>query len=218
MKKDKSIIVGLVLCFAAVIAIAGIVTFRSEKEKPENQLAQTEEKVEEIEDVIEEPSEITQSDEVQAEIISPIEEQPPAFYFSEADLLQWPIDGNVLMSYSMDETIYFATLDQYKYNSAVIIEGKEGQEVVAAAAGKVKKIEDAVETGITVTVDIGNGFDTVYGQLGNLMVAEGDIIEQGQVLGVLAKPTRYYTVEGCNLYFQLLKKGEPMDPLDFFDV
>ena len=28
----------------------------------------------------------------------------------------WPVSGTVLMNYSMDKTVYFATLDQYKYN------------------------------------------------------------------------------------------------------
>ena len=219
MRKDKSLIVGLVVCFVVVIAIAGIFTFRNTEEAPKNKLAQTEEKEE-----IEEPSEITQGDDVQAEIITPIldvapiEEQAPTYYFSEADLLMWPIDGNVLMSYSMDQTIYFATLDQYKYNPAVIIEGKEGQNVLAVAAGKVSKIETTAETGTTITVDMGNNFEAVYGQLGDLKVSKGGIVEQGQILGTLAKPSRYYTVEGCNLYFQLLKEGEPIDPIDFLDV
>ena len=130
----------------------------------------------------------------------------------------WPIDGNVLMIYSMDQTIYFATLDQYKYNPAVIIEGKEGQNVLAVAAGKVSKIETTAETGTTITVDMGNNFEAVYGQLGDLKVSKGDIVEQGQILGTLAKPSKYYTVEGCNLYFQLLKEGNPIDPIDFFDL
>ena len=219
MRKDKSLIVGLVVCFVAIIAIAGIFTFRDTEEAPENKLAQTEEKEE-----IEEPTEITQGDDIQAEIITPIldvapiEEQPQTFYFSEADLLIWPIDGNVLMSYSMDKTIYFATLDQYKYNPAVIIEGKEGENVLAVGAGKVSKIETTAEAGTTVTVDMGNNFEAVYGQLGDLKVYKGDVIEQGQILVSLEKPTKYYTVEGCNLYFQLLKEGKPIDPIDFFDL
>ena len=36
--------------------------------------------------------------------------------FGEDSQLLWPVDGNVLMSYSMDKTVYFSTLDQYRYN------------------------------------------------------------------------------------------------------
>ena len=34
--------------------------------------------------------------------------------FGEDSQLLWPVDGNVLMSYSMDKTVYFSTLDQYR--------------------------------------------------------------------------------------------------------
>ena len=218
MKKDKSLIVGLVICFVAVIALAGIVTFGKSEKQPDNKLAQTEEKEEE-----EEPTEITQGDNIEAEIITPsastnqIQEQAPKFSFSEADVLLWPIDGNVLMNYSMDQTIYFATLDQYKYNPAVIIEGVEGQEVLAAQDGEIVKIESSVETGTTVTINMGNGYKAIYGQLGELKVSEGDVISKGDLIGVLAKPSRYYSVEGCNLYFQLLKDGTPINPLDYLE-
>ena len=50
-------------------------------------------------------------------------------YFSEDSKLLWPVNGTVLMSYSMDKTVYFSTLDQYKYNPAVVISGAEGDQV-----------------------------------------------------------------------------------------
>ena len=31
--------------------------------------------------------------------------------FGEDSQLLWPVDGNVLMSYSMDKTVYSSTLD-----------------------------------------------------------------------------------------------------------
>ncbi len=44
-----------------------------------------------------------------------------ALHFDPEDGMLWPMEGNVILNYSMDSTIYFATLDQYKYNPAVII-------------------------------------------------------------------------------------------------
>ena len=43
--------------------------------------------------------------------------------FNGESILLWPVDGNVIMNYSMDKTVYFSTLDQYKYNPALIISG-----------------------------------------------------------------------------------------------
>ena len=73
-----------------------------------------------------------------------------AAYFSEEDTLLWPVDGNVIMNYSMDQSIYFATLDQYKYNPAVVISGQVGAEVKAAAAGTVSAVDTNAQTGTTV--------------------------------------------------------------------
>ena len=36
--------------------------------------------------------------------------------FTEDSYILWPVNGAVIMSYSMDKTVYFQTLDQYKYN------------------------------------------------------------------------------------------------------
>ena len=44
----------------------------------------------------------------------------------------------------------------------------------------------------------------------------GDYVESGHVLGYVAEPTKYYSVEGSNLYFALQKDGQPVDPVAFF--
>ena len=41
--------------------------------------------------------------------------------FSPQEGLVWPIVGKVLINYSMDKTVYFETLQQYKYNPAIMI-------------------------------------------------------------------------------------------------
>ena len=51
----------------------------------------------------------------------------------------------------------------------------------------------------------------------NVSVAEGDYVLKGTVLGGLAEPTKYYVTEGPNLYFELQKNGEPVDPLDYLE-
>lgn len=138
--------------------------------------------------------------------------------YSEATEMFWPVDGNVIMNYSMDQTVYFATLDQYKYNPAMIIAGDAGSQVVASARGIVKSIEEKVDTGLTMTLDIGSGYELVYGQLKDLQFQEGSLVEAGEMIGYVQQPSRYYTVEGCNLYFQVLKDGVAVDPLDYLEA
>lgn len=129
--------------------------------------------------------------------------------------LSWPVDGDVLISYSMDKTVYFPTLQQYKYNPALIISGKVNDKVMAAARGKVTSIETSAQTGITVTMDLGDGYQAVYGQLKEVPLATGDVVEAGETIGYISEPTKYYSVEGSNLYFQIRQDGESRNPLDF---
>ena len=137
--------------------------------------------------------------------------------FTESSKLLWPVDGNVLMNYSMDETVYFSTLDQYKYNPALIISGAEGDQVISSTAGGVKSIDENAETGTTVNVDIGNGYELFYGQLKDVTVNTGDYVEAKTVLGYVSQPTKYYSVEGCNVYFEMRKDGQPIDPVTFME-
>lgn len=234
MKKNKSAAVGMVICFVAVIALAGSLIFKQYQKNKGQELAQNEQT-----DVTEEPEDNKQEENLAAnsqsventETEKPEEEakeepekttqtasQPDALSFSAEDLILWPVDGNVLLNYSMDQTVYFATLDQYKYNPALIISGKVGDEVMAAERGIVSSIEVDAQTGTTVTVEMGNGYEAVYGQLKEVPVTEGTYVKQGAILGYLSEPTKYYSVEGCNLYFQILKDGEPVNPLEFLDV
>ena len=36
-------------------------------------------------------------------------QEAPKLSFSEDTLMEWPVDGNILMDYNMDQTVYFPT-------------------------------------------------------------------------------------------------------------
>ena len=137
----------------------------------------------------------------------------PELDFSEDTLMQWPVNGNILLDYSMDQTTYYATLDQYRLSPAIAVQAVEGAPVTAAAAGRIFSIENNAQTGTTVTMELGNGYQAVYGQLKDLTVEEGEVIKEGTILGYISAPTKYYSTEGSNLYFAMKKDGEPIDPI-----
>ena len=138
-------------------------------------------------------------------------------WFSEDSVLTWPASGAVIMGYSMDQTVFFQTLEQYKYNPAMIIGGEVGETITASAAGIVTNIEETAQTGTTVSLDMGNGYTAVYGQLTDVPLSTGDYVNAGEMIGNLSEPTKYYSVEGPNLYFEILKDGEPVDPMNFME-
>lgn len=137
----------------------------------------------------------------------------PALTFSDSDTLIWPIVGNILVNYSMDKTVYFSTLQQYKYNPAIIIQANEGDLITSASAGKVKSVFQDPQIGNAVTMELGGGYEATYGQLANILVSEGSYVSAGDVIAQVAAPTKYFSVEGTNVYFKLTKDGEPVNPM-----
>ncbi len=133
--------------------------------------------------------------------------------FSEEDRLLWPVVGNVLINYSMENPVYFATLKQYKCHPAIVIQAKAGQNITAAARGKVTEIKKTEELGNVITMDLGNGYEIIYGQLTNIQIKEGDMVETGDYIADVATTTKYYVVEGDNVYFALRKDGTPVNPM-----
>ncbi len=148
---------------------------------------------------------------------SAIAETAPAIPvdFTEDSLMTWPLEGQVLLDYSMDHTIYHPTLDLYKYSKGIAIQSSVGSPVMAASNGTVASIEEMSETGTTVVLDLGNGYQSTYGQLKDLNVVVGQTIPQGTILGYVDEPTKYYTEEGSNLYFAMSKDGVPADPIQY---
>ena len=119
-------------------------------------------------------------------------------HFTESDGMQKPVQSDILMHYSMDKSIYFATLDQYKYNPATIFSAEEGMTVTACAQGKVTSIFENEEIGKAVT-------------LAEITVKENAYVNPGETIGSVAAPTKYYSAEGSNVYFALTHNGDPLN-------
>lgn len=137
----------------------------------------------------------------------------PALDFQEEEGLVWPVVGDVLINYSMDKTVYFPTLEQYKYNPAIVISAPVGENIAAAADGRIVSVGYDPMLGNTIVMDLGNGYELTYGQLENITVSEGGYVTTGDMIATVASPTKYYSVEGSNIYLSLTKDGEPVNPM-----
>ena len=188
-QKRKGAAVAAVVCFVAAIALVGTYTFndyRRTQQKEQLALAEDEddtkdkkkEPAEEANNLVinnkqntepeekpEEPAEEPAEQTDNSTDVQQTEGYGRAVTFNENSKLLWPVNGTIIMSYSMDKTVYFQTLDQYKYNPAVIISGAEGDQVLCGTTGIVKSIDVTAETGTTINVDLGNGYVRVFGQL-----------------------------------------------------
>ena len=238
-KRNRKATLAAVLCFVAAIAIVGTYTMRDYKTvKKEGELAkaQLEEQKKALEEASQEASGNAQKDSASesgtdgsgnngnqdgnsqtngSQQAARTAGSASSANFTSDSKMIWPVSGTVLMNYSMDKTVYFATLDQYKYNPALVISGAEGDQVLCGAPGIIKSIDVTAQTGTTVTVDLGNGYEVLYGQLKEVPVKVGDQVEAKSILGYIGQPTKYYSVEGCNVYMELRKDGTPVNPVDY---
>lgn len=240
-RKKRGAAVAAVLCFVAAIAIVGTYTFKDYRKSQLEQQAKLEEAAQaeaanaenivnpdvkeeikehvpsEEKEILEETkeSEGADAEETGIQTVTETAGKNTAAHFEQSDKLLWPVEGHLLMNYSMDKTVYFSTLDQFKYNPALVISGEKGDQVISSAPGIVKSIDKTAETGTTVNVDIGGGYELFYGQLSDVQVKTGDQVNSKTVLGYVGDPTMYYSVEGSNVYFEMRKDGQPVDPMDY---
>jgi len=240
--KRKGVTAGVVICFIAAIAVVGTYTVKNYQNRVAEKLALAEE--ESKKDNLDEESkktnnlifsadEVTEGEQEGTETAETDQDatdsgaadtdsqettgEATQLNFSAEDKLLWPVSGDVILNYSMDKTVYFATLDQYKYNPALIISSAVNDQVLAASKGLVKSIDLKADTGTTVTIDMGNGYEAIYGQLKEVAVKSGDYVEAKTILGYVSEPTKYYSTEGSNLYFEVRKDGQPVNPLEFLE-
>lgn len=137
--------------------------------------------------------------------------------FNGEETISWPVNGEVILPYSMDTTVYFKTLDQYKCNPGMLITAGSGTTVKSAYLGKVTKVTSDNEYGNMVTVYLGNDYSAVYGQLDTIYVKEGDYVKTGDSIGTVSSPTDSFSEEGSHLFFQMLQGEVPVDPTLFME-
>jgi len=147
------------------------------------------------------------------EIVPVIKVQQPNITFTAEEGMMMPLQGEITIPYSETVPVYFETLDQFQVNKGLYIASDLGAEVKAVADGVVEKVEYIANRGNMITIYHGNGYMTKYGQLQDDMnVKEGDIVERGTILGYVNSPTKYYTLEGPHLYFEVLENDQPVNP------
>lgn len=116
--------------------------------------------------------------------------------------IQWltPTQGKIVSPYST------AT-------KGVDIEGREGQAIVAAAAGKVAYSGSGLKGyGNLIIIKHADNYLTAYSHNKINLVKEGDIIKRGQKIAELGKTDSDRPI----LHFEIRKNGKPINPSSIF--
>lgn len=99
-----------------------------------------------------------------------------------------------------------------KKHRGIDFSGKIGTELMAVAPGRVISAGDRVGYGITVEIDHGLGFTTLYAHLSQIKVSRGDWVRPGTVIGLAGSSGRS---TGPHLHYEIRYKGSPFDPTKF---
>jgi murein DD-endopeptidase MepM/ murein hydrolase activator NlpD len=109
----------------------------------------------------------------------------------------WPTHGTVTQTF-------------FEWHPGIDIANDVGTQEVAADAGTVV-FAGWGSYGIYVEIDHGNGFHTIYGHMSAVMVKTGQLVAQGQLIGLMGATGR---ASGPHLHFEIRYQGAPQNPTD----
>ncbi len=124
----------------------------------------------------------------------------------------WPLEGEILSEYAPDAPVWSETLGQWQTHPALDIAGSPGEAVYACQDGVVSEAWSDRLWGNVVVIEHDDGYRSTYAGLNTLnMVAEGDAVGMGQVIGSVGQSASCEAERGWHLHFALTRNGEPLD-------
>jgi len=125
--------------------------------------------------------------------------------------LIWPLKGEVISTFGEvhDEYHNISIL-----NNGIDIQVAGAEEVKAVDFGIVVFAEAFKNYGKLIIIDHQNGYFSLYGNNGNLLVTKNDEVSLGQVIGIAGKDNGS---DNYLLHFELRRHSKPVDPLAYLE-
>ena len=99
-----------------------------------------------------------------------------------------------------------------KQHKGIDFAGQIGTELSAVAPGRVISVGERSGYGLTVEIDHGLGFSTLYAHLSKILVSRGDWVRPGTVVGLGGSSGRS---TGAHLHYEIKYKGNQFNPAKF---
>ncbi|MBC8386183.1 MAG: peptidoglycan DD-metalloendopeptidase family protein [Candidatus Cloacimonetes bacterium] len=133
-----------------------------------------------------------------------------SYQFSTSKLI-WPLRGEIIRDFGVQKSdVYNVSIT----NNGIDIRAEEGTEVVAIEDGIIVFAEWHGGSGKLVIIDHTNGFYSLYAHNNSLLVSKGDKVEKNQPIALSGKTGN---VKLSCLHFELRKRGNPVDPMDYLE-
>lgn len=123
-----------------------------------------------------------------------------------------PVSGGILTAYSADQPLWSADMDCWQTHAAVDLSAAAGEPVLAAADGTISAVYDDPLLGLTVAIDHGNGYESLYAALETCHRTAGNRILAGESIGTAGNSADSEALLGCHLHFELHQNGLPVKP------
>lgn len=131
---------------------------------------------------------------------------------SDFNGLTVPVDGAITSGFGYRDDVGDVGSS---YHQGIDIGAAEGTPVGAAGAGTVVQAGWNGGYGNSVTIDHGNGLETLYGHLSEILVSVGDLVSQLQTIGLVGSTGNS---TGPHLHFSVIQNGEMVDPSSLFGL
>lgn len=123
--------------------------------------------------------------------------------------------GNNELIFGWPATGTISSVFGYRWGSlhtGIDIAADTGETIRAARSGRVTFAGWLGGYGLTVIVNHGRGWETLYGHASSLYVSEGEVVQRGQSLAAVGSTGNS---TGPHLHFEVRKQGVPLNPMQF---
>ncbi len=209
-KKFTYIVVAL-LCIGAIGTLSYL-SYRAVKptNEPQPQIDNTDTVNNTKDDVVDSLPEVETNTQPETEVKEP----EPEAEVGGKDYIMPVKSDEVSVKFSLETPVYSKTLGDWRVHDGVDFSAGTGAEVVAVNDGVVEDIIHHDLMGVTVIIKHGDGKKSTYSNLEDSVTLEnGQIINQGDVVGRVGATAVYEIADGPHLHFEMSDNGKKIDPL-----
>ena len=130
-----------------------------------------------------------------------------------------PVKGEILNSFTDDNLVYSKTFEDFRVHNGIDISCERSQPVFSVYDGVVEEILTDPLYGITIKINHGNSFQSVYKNLSSdKMVRKGEPVSKGQVISGVGETALFEAAEESHIHFELIYNGKQVNPEIYKEV
>jgi len=137
-------------------------------------------------------------------------EEEPALD-QERENFMWPLQGEILAHYHQ----VYQVGNQYRLHQGIDLKAPRGTSVQAALSGRVEKVTLDPALGEVVVLSHPGDLITLYGNLAQARVEEGQEVKKGQEIALVGETALLDASPGSYLHFEVREEDITRDPMEY---